>query len=313
MQLFIDKENIVSLMKSPEYLMEICTMLRKGIRVHYNFSRAEVASNPVLMNWFRFVDGGRLGKVEPNEFVPEFGVTPERPVSGNFYKNVPTKGAPIFLINEEHMCDVIAEKGCVLIGKVGEEIKIFSQLLALEDCEKISNTIKDWRDYCPRLPLTDIILLDNHYFKDKWIYDKDANQLLNALSSIPQQSPVSVVIITKAGEIDPRLDLTKEAAALKSKIKQWSGSSKSTLTILTTRKAHDRNVITNYYRLKNGSCFHLENGLKDDVSTDIKSHAKPSNVEVTKGILDLVKSVIKSPVAIYGDKIDAECIDNIKY
>ena len=75
------------------------------------------------------------------------------------------------------------------------------------------------------------------------------------------------------------------------------------MTVLTTRKTHSRHLITNYFRIVHTSCFHLiDNGLKDDVNTDIAPCTSASANSVTDGLIKLFQSVADSPVQSFGDK-----------
>ncbi|MBR5084481.1 MAG: hypothetical protein IKX33_07745, partial [Prevotella sp.] len=199
--------------------------------------------------------------------------------------------------------DVIKLKSCILIGKTGEEINLLSSLI-IEGTECQAKEIHSWSDYLPSLPLTDIIISDNHYFKSLQTYKNNKNELLKYLCGIPNNSPINVIIITKENEIDSQLDLNIEIDNLKKLVKNASKSSKSSVTILTTYKSHDRALITNYYRVKHGACFHLnDNGLKNDVLTEIKSHAYISNERISKALINgIFQEIASGPVKCYGDK-----------
>ncbi|MDE5586591.1 MAG: hypothetical protein K2I92_09725 [Muribaculaceae bacterium] len=101
------------------------------------------------------------------------------------------------------------------------------------------------------------------------------------------------------------MNLEKEVEIIKKSIKRITGSSKSSVTFVGTYAIHDRNAITNYYRIKNGSCFHLKsNGLKSDVTTEIKTHANVNNERRTDELLSIFQNIINESNGkhIYGDK-----------
>ena len=303
MKLYIDQDNVISLMKSralPDF-SDCADFVRKHLDVHYNFPKENLKSDSLLMAWFSNFGQGVTGI---HTFASdETEVFPQRPVKSNFY-NTGNQDllTSAYLLNDKHICDVISAKSCILIGKTGEEIELIHNLL-LEDTETRAITISSWKDYLPSLPLTDIIICDNHYFKDVFAYKKNDNEIIRFLAGIPQNSPVNVVIIVKEGEIDYRIDLSSEQKTIKELVKKASNSSKSTVTILTTNKTHDRNLITNYYRVKHGSCFHLkDNGLKDDVMTEIKTHGKKKNGENTQSLISVFQKIASNPVKCFGDK-----------
>lgn len=304
MKLYIDKENLISLMKSKNQsvFFDCANLIRKNFDVFYNFPKSALKTDVLLMAWFSSYGEGVKGVQNFAEKDDE--KLPPRPLKSNFYNSENSDYlTSVFLLDETHICDVIKDKSCILIGSIGEELNIINSLI-IEDSECLSTNIRSWSDYLPKLPLTDIIISDNHYFKSIETYRANNNELLRYLSSIPQNSPVNVVIITKEKEQHQDIDLEKEKDEIKKMVKSMSGSSKSSVTILTTYKSHDRALITNYYRVKHGSSFHLnDNGLKKDVTTEIKSHAyiineKNSN-DLIKGIFQEIAS---SPAKCYGDR-----------
>jgi hypothetical protein len=285
----------------PEFA-DCSNLIRKNFDVLYNFPKDELKTNSLLMAWFSSYGQGVNVK-------PEFANKPEevypiRPLKSNFY-NSGDKGvlSSVFLLDDSHICNIIKNKACILIGGVGDELNVISSLI-MDDTETLAEKIPSWRQYLPSLPLTDIIISDNHYFKSKEVYDSNNNDLLRYLCSIPQNSPVNVIIITKKGEIDNRIDLNNEIKNIKKIVKGVSGSSKSTVTILTTYKSHDRALITNYYRVKHGCGFQLKNnGLKSDVLTEIKSHGKLSNEQISKQLLTgIFQEIASCPAECFGDR-----------
>lgn len=302
MKLYIDKENVVSFVSlRKDQNFEGCkNLVKENMNVHYNFSRDEIKGNELLEYWFRIINEGGVGG--DHIFCPPAIITPERPLKTNFHSQMSIQdSSSIYLLNEDDKCELISAKSCVLIGKVGEEITTISKLI-IENSETISKEIQ-WENYCPKLPLTDIIISDNHYFKNKTAYDFNDHNLLRTLVSIPYQSPVNVIIISKEGEIDSTLDLTEEQKNIKRIVLDSTKNSKSTVTILTTYKTHDRSLITNYYRIKNGSSFLLKNNsLKSDVTAEVKSHAIKNNLKLSNELITVYQSIASSPVRCIGDR-----------
>lgn len=301
MKLYIDKENLISLIKSKDnYLFEDCQLLiRKELDVQYNFEKSEIEKNEYLLAWFqRFGDGIKGEQI----FSSPERVYPARPVKSNFYINGEGETFnSIYLIDDEHICEVIAEKSCVLIGKIGDEVNILESLMIEKETRAIS--IESWKSFCPNLPLSDVIIADTYYFKNKEKYEKNNNELIGALANIPHNSPLNVVIITKPGNCDERINLEEEQKRIKELVKKKTGSAKSSVTILTSNKLHDRYLITNYYRINHGSCFHLNDyGLKEDVRTEIKSHAVRSNEKFSAELISIYQEIALSPVKCVGDK-----------
>lgn len=299
--MYIDKENIISLVNSkaqPNY--ENCErLIRNNMDVYCNFSKDEIKSDECLNAWFRCYAQGVQGKIT---FCPPNVIIPDRPLKSNsFTQSTSEKLSSIYLLNEDHKCDVIADKSCVLVGKVGQEISVIEKLI-IENTEELCMNIR-WDNYLINLPLTDIIICDNHYFKDKHVYNDNNNIIIRTLSGIPINSQVNVVIITNEGNIDAGLDLSAECTTIKTIVKTLSQHTKSSVTILTTRKTHDRHIICNYYRVKCGSCLHLiNNGVKCDVTAEIKSHAIRQNYRITCDLLSAFQNIADAPVNCYGDR-----------
>ena len=309
MRLYIDKENVESLVKGRKdnlaFFTDMANYIKKGMLVQYNFSKDELLKSQYLQAWFATVSGAGV-KSKP-EFCPPQEIFPSiRPVKSNFLSG---QGADAYrsiylLCMDENISRSIEEKQCVLIGNVGEEYNVIEKLLSLDDKEILTKSISTWNDYCPKLPLTDIILCDEHYFKDKYVYEKNNNEILTSLCQTPKNQ-INIVIITKHGEIDPTIDIETECTNIKNQISSISGISKGKckVTVLTTNKTHSRHLITNYFRIVHTSCFHLiDNGLKDDVNTDIAPCTSASANSVTDGLISLFQSVADSPVNSYGDK-----------
>lgn len=304
MKLYIDKENLISLMNSRNQseFFECSNLVRKNLAVQYNFKKDELKSDALLMAWFSSYGDGVKG--EQSFIEREEDMLPPRPLKSNFYNTENSCWLKsIYFLDDTHICNIIKEKSCIIIGGIGDELKILKSLI-LEDTECRTATIDSWSSYLPNLPLTDIIISDNHYFKSIETYKANNNELLQFLSSIPHNSPVNVVIITKEKEQDPNIDLETEKDEIKKMVKKQSGSNKSSVTILTTYKNHDRTLITNYYRVKNGSSFFLnDSGLKKDVTTEIKSHAYLNNEIISNELITgIFQEIASCPAKCFGDK-----------
>ena len=308
MYLYIDKENVESLVKGrKEHLAlydEFVRSVKKGLGVYYNFSKEDFLKNPFLQAWFATVKGD--GVMTTSDFCPPNDVFPARPIKTNFLNACGPDAyrSLYFLCMEDHIAKTIQEKQCILICNVGEEYEIIDKLVALEDKEILTKSIASWDSYCPKLPLTDIVLCDDHYFKNKLVYDENNNEVLTSLCQTPKHQ-INVVIITKEGEIDPAFNLNQECMNIKEQISAISGISKGKckVTVLTTYRTHSRHLITNYFRIIHTSCFHLiNNGLKDDVNTDIAPCIKRNANEMTDNLLAVFQSVASSYVQCFGDK-----------
>lgn len=309
MRLYIDKENILAFMSNrnsdSDLFDESIRMIKKGLNVHYNFSKKEILNNNILDAWFRRVKGSGV-ETDSVFCTEEDEIKPKRPIKSNFYIDYDSVDrSSVYLLDiEENIRDLIRNKHSILIGYPGDEMSLFASLISMNDKEALMCELNGWKDYCPQIPLTDIIICDNHYFKNKNVYKKNDNELIKALAEIPKDS-INVIIITKEGEIDSGINLEEECKNIKETIAQVSGLSKKkcAVTILTTYKLHSRHVITNYYRIIPTSCIHLrDNGLKDDANVDIKSHSNHNAMEKSRELIKICQKIAREPIRIFGDK-----------
>lgn len=308
MKLYIDKENIIAFItnrsEDTDLFDESVRMIKRGLEINYNFPKSEIPNNPVLIAWFGKMNG--CGVRFSSIFRTETDIKPERPVKSNFYNNYDSEDrCSIYLLNiDENTCNSIRNKYSILVGRPGDEMEVFRKLLEIPERTGMMSNITSWADYCPKLPITDVIVCDNYYFKDIDVYDKNNNELIRALASI-SKDVLNVVFFIKHEVVDPKIKLDVECTKIKNMISSVSGLSKGrcSVTIITTNRTHSRHIITNYYRISPTTCVHLkENGLKEDANISINPHTEPREMETTKSLIDTFQDIAKSPVGIFGDK-----------
>lgn len=300
MKLYIDKENLRSFIQSksdPDF-EECVRLVIRNMDVQYNFSKSrdDIVHDPELSYWF-----GKYGSGAGTTFCPPSDIKPTRPLKNNYFtgKSI-TELSSVYLINDANV-DNIKSKHNVLIGKVGEEVSTL-KLLLIDSSSKLSCYIGSWKGFCPELPMTDVILCDNHYFKHKEVYDNNNNELIRLLASIPNKSPLHIVIITKTGEIDPKIDLAEEQKRIRNIVVEGTDSTKSSVIIATTYKDHGRNLISNYFRIDHGTCFHLKgNNIKGNDVTSRKSNAIRGEEETTLHLIQFFQDVISNCNELYGN------------
>lgn len=305
MNLVIDQANIISFLSDSNTVGrdECSRLIKRGINLIFNFEKSAVnPSTPEGQKFMMWLSGLTQG-ITTNlpVWVPKVDTSS---IKSNFATNLlPEEKRDVYLLENKEVVDKIKEKGAILIGSVGEEIPVLTSLI-LENTERPAIKIESWDTYIPHLPVTDIIICDNHYFKDKFVYNANEHDLLKALCHLPTQSPVHCVIITKKGEIDRELKLEEEIIKLKKLIKEATQSKKSSITIMLTYRTHDRNAVTNYFRLKCGSCYHLKNNnIKSDVTAEIKTHANLTNEQISLHLISQYQEIISdNNNDIIGDK-----------
>jgi hypothetical protein len=307
--LYIDKENVKSFVQSKDKdLFDDCTrLIRKNIDIHYNFPKEDIAKDSYLQLWFRYVNGQGVGNNFEYSLCSE-DIFPERPFSlKDFGPEGNEDPFAIYLLDEKQSCNKIKNHNCILIGAVGQEITTIKQLLDINEEEEefaIEVFKKGWEKYCPKLPLTDIVLCDNYYFSNYGVYKRNNNNLIRVLSSRAKKFPINVVIITRNSEISMDINIKDELDNIKDLVVEASGNEDSSVTIIGTRNAiHDRDLITNYYRIYSTAGFQRQQHVKNDIRFEIKSHTRGKNYNTSWKLIDnTYKNAIKKSPLCIGDK-----------
>lgn len=305
MKLYIDKENLGSLLaqKRDKRFRKCEDLLLNEMSLYFNFSKQEMQEDDRLSDF--------LLNLGDNDLKPSFCDEKQQKVparddlKSNFYRADPGYFTSVFLINEDRICDSVQQKSCILIGKVGEELEVLDRLVFDDNNDVFTHTISSWKDYVPQLPVTDVFISDEHYFADLWRYEKNANELIEALASVPKMSPINVTIITKRGQVDSQIDLREEQRRLQDMVKKMTESKESNVCIVLSTQLHNRYLISNYYRIDNGTCFHLRDAhLKKDVRTQTYSHADLHNEKISRELIHLYRKIIantKGGVDLFGE------------
>gem|GEM_PF-3930700 len=238
-------------------------------------------------------------------------------LKSNFYKARKNFRFSVFLIDNDRF-NLIREKNCILVGNKEEGLQVLDNLTYKNNeeiyGEKQITEISNWKDYIPKLPMTDAIICDNYYFKDKFVYEKNNNELIEAIASVPHNSPINIVLIVKAGNeaIDHRINIEKEQKEIERKVRSMSGSKDSHFFILSTYKEHGRRIITNYYRIKHDGTFNIKDaGLKEDVMIEIKPLSAKKEMQASIKHLKICKSIADSPTERYPKEIKVNKITNL--
>ncbi|HBJ77307.1 MAG TPA: hypothetical protein DDY68_06005 [Porphyromonadaceae bacterium] len=313
--LYIDKENIRSILRSKgeKFGEKFIDMIKNGIDVHYNFSEEEFKKDTFLKVWFGKAKGqgvknnSKFSKTE-QERRPILPFATKEDIS----KALQEDWFGIYLLSDKESCENASKYSCILIGTLGEEKKIFEQLKALEKQEEGAKFAKDfnmkdlyksWEEFCPTLPISDIVMVDPYYFSKKYIYERNGNMLLKVLSSIPKDYPINVVIITDRRErhIDSCIQIKDECEKMKQELIEHSKNKYIHLTIvLTENLMHDRWIITNYYSIRTGTAFCIPQDIKFDHIFEIKLHTHKGALDLSKCLLEGYEKGVMGKV--YGDK-----------
>ncbi|MEE1260013.1 MAG: hypothetical protein U0K66_07490 [Paludibacteraceae bacterium] len=307
-KLYIDKENIKSFVHSrrnkENSFIDCTNIISKNIDIHYNFSKEEIKQDPDIELWFRHMYG--QGVDNNHKFSDsEDEISPIRPISFTDFTDGNEDPFGIYLLDDKDACLDVKIHNCVLIGEVGKELEVLQKLLDINDLGEFFVKDITWENFCPQLPLTDIVLVDNYYFKTPKVYKKNENTLLRVLASIPKKSPVYVVIIARASDISCDLKLDDELENIRYLVQEASDCKDSSVTIAGIEdEIHDRVLITNYYRINSSSGFMKQKRVKNDLRLDIRSHAKKNDYNNSWELINnSYQKAIKNAKFCIGDKI----------
>ena len=128
MYLFIDKENLVSLIKQKKHPLhdDAIKTMKKQLTLFFNFSKKSIKGDEIIMPLFQLLTDG-AGDASNLTFLDEY-IIPNRPIEKScmdtFSEN---KFSAVYLIDDAEV-DQLKNQGAVLVGAIGEEMDIFNKL-----------------------------------------------------------------------------------------------------------------------------------------------------------------------------------------
>jgi hypothetical protein len=264
MDLYIDKENLISMIQSRSHDMydDCVKVIKKQFNVFCNFSKDEIKGNEILSNWFQTLVEG-VGLNHTLKFDSSF---PEKPLKSNSSNNFNTSQlSAIYLLDDEDI-QKLQGTGSVLVGKIGEEINTINRIFfnqndyLFEKKWKIgSASFNKWSDLSSfTLPLTDILIVDPFISSDRTLIETNLGQLIKVLCT-NVRSKVNIVLYTDRGN---SIDYPEISAVVRKFAKEVTGIGPN-FTLVTYVKQrgvdslaeHDRTVFTNYIRVNSGDTF----------------------------------------------------------
>ncbi|MDA7762290.1 hypothetical protein N8927_03790 [Crocinitomicaceae bacterium] len=319
MNLYIDKENIISLIKSKKNDLygDVIRMTKKQLNVYFNFPKKDVKENSILQLWFtEFTEG--VGSESKLCFEANF---PVAPIKSNSYKQFTKEQLKSVYLLSDPDTSKMKNTGTLLVGVVGEEIDILNSLFlknedySFESKWQIGDTHfqrwEDIQDYS--LPLSDILIVDNYAIKLK----AEANainlieiNLIKYISILCNKSKdkVHLVIFTKNWQDNIEFQTLNEK--IKQELECVTGK-KPFLTLIHTSKEHDRTILTNYKRIISGDSFNYWNSQGRKITRgrllEYSSLAKRENDHLSNVMIDDLQKVVdnlqqNNPDHIIGDK-----------
>lgn len=305
MKAYFDIDNVKAIIRgkscNPEEFYSFVRYAKRYLDIQYNFSKEEFKNEEKVKEWFLAI--GSDGVQTQNYFCPDSIVFPTRPIKGNAFNTANKEQlTSVYLLNiPPEKAEYIQQKRPVLLFNIGEEKKFIDCLENLLDYPgKLKHNLSSWRDYCPKLPITDIILDDGYYFSNKNTYG-DEYDILSALA-YNSGTMLNIVIVAKKGQVPASVNLQEEVNNIKAKLCNASGLSRGNckVTIVLSYRTHDRYAITNYYTINSGNGFILD-GKKSNVEVKVDSLKKTYDNNIRE-LLEFYEDIAKHAEEIYGDR-----------
>lgn len=317
MRLYIDKDNLLSFLKSKDDKnFPFCRMMViNQLDLMFNFTKEAAKADEAIWAFVQeLADGAKDRVISYNDVL-----FPTRPLKSNC-SNVFDKlqRSAIYLLNDENI-EVLEQRGEYLVAGLGKEVETLSRLFfddyQYDDRDLVKN-INKWE--CIKkyvLPLTDVILIDKYLFSDDTLYESNAYTLLKILVGNEQDKKVNIVIVTQKSNKDYTPDWEKIQNDIKTMLKKKRGCINVTFVFLLADKEtdeHDRTILTNYRRFYSGDSF---NYVKSDGAIiskgrewEVSSLARKKSHNLALILLDDIQTKItliksRNPEHIFGDKI----------
>ena len=325
MDLYIDKENLKSFihLRSEDDFDDCLRMIRRQLHVIYNMDKSVFRDDPEMTQWLLRMGEGRGASEETDTFNND--LFPLRPIKSNSYIEWDRKElSAVYLIDDLNTIK-LKNKGCVLLGDIGEELRVLLKLFCgrdydyhhLYDLQKNFNSWEQLVDENQMLPCTDIIINDRYLFNDDFmLVEYNLYRMLKAIVN-NVKNKVNVVVYTQNDSIR-NFGIDKATSIIKSAIEKTT-SMKPHITYVTsgakpTKIPHDRFVITNYRLIRSGDSFIYFNTKGEKItkggSLDIDSLAKYETYVFVNSLLESLQSIYNDLYRLNKDLIIGSRVSN---
>lgn len=321
MKLYIDKENLLSIIskKEDERFSSCVDLFSKHLSVKYNFdldyykkpideldnpTEQDLDEHLVISKWLRFVADRGFEAENPSGIFVGGELIPNRNNLSNYHQFFKLKDySSIYLLTEgvtPAQVDDIARRKEILIGNVGEELDVLSGLI-IKDDEKFAKDM-NWNVDVPDLPFSEILLCDPYFLENEIGTKEHRIEVLDVLlRNHGCKASVNIVVFSRGFSILGKNTYTFKREEIENVIKQLSKIYNNTkITIVTQnpqfdkeKLMHDRCLITNYIRIKHGQGFNVSK-LRNNVIVDLKSRVKKTSNAITQKIIDQCNDILSS-------------------
>ena len=328
MDLYIDIENLRSFVhsKDKEDFDDCLRMLRRQLHVIYNTDKGAIKNDEEIIPWIQRISDGRGASEEVDLFLGE--KFPQRPIKSNSYNDWTRKKlSSVYLIKDIDISK-LKNKGCILLGDEGEELKILTRLFCGSDYDyhhlyDLQKNFFSWEQLTEDnqlLPCTDIVLNDRYLFaNDESLVQYNLGGLLKALAN-NVKNKIDVVIFTKYDSLNV-FGIEKAHKIVKQTLKDITGM-KPNVTFVASNDSkiigHDRFVITNYRLIRSGDSFIYFNTKGERItnggSLDVDSLANNETFVFVESLIGKLQDSYDKIKKIRPDMINgARCSRFIKF
>ena len=306
MELYIDKENLKSFLKSrdDDDFQDCFRMLKRQLHVVYNMDKAELRNEPVLSQWINLLNDGRGCSELKDTFLSS--LFPIRPIKSNSPRDWDRRKLSSVYLLDDPDCVKLKNKGCVLLGEKGEEIPILLRLFCGKDYDyhhlyDLQKNFDCWERLIidnQMLPCTDIIVNDRYIFSNDFaLVEYNLKGLLLALT-LNVKNRINIVFFTKNDALQ-KFGEQNAHKIIENTIFAQTGV-KPNITFVTSNDSakilHDRFIITNYRLIRSGDSFLYFNTqgkkITNGGSLDIDSMANYETHVFVDSLLEKLQSTI---------------------
>lgn len=280
MQVFIDKENAISLAKSRKLGAAKYDNCMRLLKYHgdliFHFPKDELKTSEDLMDWIKIFTDGIQGE-EAQWGKPLF---PPRPLKANLYKGMSIEQLSSTYLVDDEKAEMVYNRRVIQLSPLGKEIDVLSNLILTEDGQ-YTHTLEPqhmsgWQDLNGhQSPLSDIIMVDQYIFSDENVVESNFNALLSQICSIAPGTKINIVLFTLPDIYikETKVTVTPDFEKLKNGIEQtlktkYDISASVTFVLSHELEEHDRTLFTN---------------MKYYVSGDSYNYFDSQNKVITKG------------------------------
>ena len=306
MRVYFDKENIVSYIRlmatesqSEERRFGFKRLMKRELDLYFNCKKEELLDDRVFRPWITTMADGRS-----NDIVWLEERFPKRPLSVDMVKNFSKEELMAIYLLKDDMLSDLSDKGVLLMGAVGDELKVLSKLYINRTDNDFCNIYNvqsgqfSWAVLNESIfPCAEIVLIDRYVFtvkcgkekkkgeceaKKSKIFELNLFPILRWACLRNKTSRMNIIVFT---QVDMRVkgkDVEKETESnvdlIKKNVLGFRCAVNVTIILCPKNQyEHDRFLITNYLRLKSGDSFKYF-GLDEEGKMKLQTHGAELDV-----------------------------------